>query len=158
MLIRQDDGFHHPVASEITPAQVYAKRRDFLQQLAAAGLLASAGGAWAQSAVPRPGKLAPLNSKSATFAGAQATDTVTPYKDASTYNNFYEFGTDKSDPAENAHTLKTRPWSVDIEGQIHRRRACKACVDVCEWMVKFDEIEFFTDCCSHNFAAELPAF
>ena len=120
MLIRQDDGFHHPVASEITPAQVYAKRRDFLQQLAAAGLLASAGGAWAQSAVPRPGKLAPLNSKSATFAGAQATDTVTPYKDASTYNNFYEFGTDKSDPAENAHTLKTRPWSVDIEGMVKK--------------------------------------
>ena len=45
MLIRQDDGFHHPVASEITPAQVYAKRRDFLQQLAAAGC-------WPALAVP----------------------------------------------------------------------------------------------------------
>ena len=45
-----------------------------------------------------------------------------------------------------------------VVGQIHRRGACKARVDVCEWMVKFDEIEFLADCRSDNFAAELPAF
>ena len=120
MLIRQDNGFHHPVASDISPPQVYAQRRGFLQQLATTGLLAAAGGAWGQSAVPRPGKLAALNSTVANFAGAQATDNITPYKNASTYNNFYEFGTDKADPAENAHTLKTRPWSVDIEGMVKK--------------------------------------
>jgi sulfoxide reductase catalytic subunit YedY len=44
----------------------------------------------------------------------------TPFKDASTYNNFYEFGTDKSEPAVNAHTLKTRPWTVSIEGEVKK--------------------------------------
>jgi sulfoxide reductase catalytic subunit YedY len=45
---------------------------------------------------------------------------VTDYKDASTYNNFYEFGTDKSDPAQNAHTLQTRPWTVEVEGLVKK--------------------------------------
>jgi sulfoxide reductase catalytic subunit YedY len=45
---------------------------------------------------------------------------VTAYKDATTYNNFYEFGTDKSDPAQNAHTLKTTPWSVEVEGLVRK--------------------------------------
>jgi sulfoxide reductase catalytic subunit YedY len=88
--------------------------------MVAAGCLAGTGAAWAQSPVARPGKLAALNAKVSTLAGAQATDTPTPYKNASTYNNFYEFGTDKSDPAENAHTLKTQPWSVEIEGLVKR--------------------------------------
>ncbi|MFM7802314.1 MAG: protein-methionine-sulfoxide reductase catalytic subunit MsrP, partial [Limnohabitans sp.] len=76
--------------------------------------------AWAQSPVPRPGKLAPLEGKVSALAGALAKDNITTYKSASTYNNFYEFGTDKSDPAENAHTLKTRPWTVDIEGLVKK--------------------------------------
>jgi DMSO/TMAO reductase YedYZ molybdopterin-dependent catalytic subunit len=42
--------------------------------------------------------------------------------DASTYNNFYEFGTDKADPARNAHTLKTRPWTVEVEGEVKQAR------------------------------------
>ena len=109
MLIRKDDGFLHPVPSEITPPQVYAQRRSFLTHLGAAGLLASGASALAQTPVPRPGKLAPLDAKPSALAGAQATENITTYKSASTYNNFYEFGTDKADPAENAHTLKTRP-------------------------------------------------
>jgi sulfoxide reductase catalytic subunit YedY len=44
----------------------------------------------------------------------------TPFKDATSYNNFYEFGADKSDPAENAHTLRPRPWTVSIEGEVKR--------------------------------------
>lgn len=44
----------------------------------------------------------------------------TPYRDITTYNNFYEFGLDKSDPAENAHTLKPRPWTVRIEGEVRK--------------------------------------
>jgi sulfoxide reductase catalytic subunit YedY len=42
------------------------------------------------------------------------------YKDASTYNNFYEFGTDKADPARNAHTLKPTPWTVEVEGLVKK--------------------------------------
>ena len=120
MLLRTDRGFNHHISSEITPLSVYAQRREFLQRMAAAGWLAGSGAALAQSPVTRPGKLAPLNATVSTLAGAQATDTPTPYKNASTYNNFYEFGTDKSDPAENAHTLKTRPWSVEIEGLVKK--------------------------------------
>ena len=120
MLLRTDRGFNHHISSEITPLSVYAQRREFLQRMAAAGWLAGSGAALAQSPVTRPGKLAPLNATVSTLAGAQATDTPTPYKNASTYNNFYEFGTDKSDPAENAHTLKTRPWTVEIEGLVKK--------------------------------------
>ena len=119
MRFRSNEGFNHRVSSEITPLSVYEQRRVFLQQLLAAGLVGGAASAWSQAA-QRPGKLAPINSTASTLAGAQATDAVTPYKNASTYNNFYEFGTDKADPAENAHTLKTRPWSVEIEGLVKK--------------------------------------
>ena len=45
---------------------------------------------------------------------------ITEYKDVTSYNNFYEFGTDKADPAQNAHTLKTAPWTVEIEGLVKK--------------------------------------
>jgi sulfoxide reductase catalytic subunit YedY len=51
-------------------------------------------------------------------AGAATMEKVTDYQDATTYNNFYEFGTDKSDPAHNAGKLQTRPWTVAIEGNV----------------------------------------
>ena len=47
-------------------------------------------------------------------------DKVTSYKDVTTYNNFYEFGVDKADPAKNAHSLITRPWTVAVEGHVKR--------------------------------------
>jgi sulfoxide reductase catalytic subunit YedY len=47
-------------------------------------------------------------------------DKKTPFKDIASYNNFYEFGTDKEDPSKNAHTLKTRPWTVACQGEIHK--------------------------------------
>ena len=49
-------------------------------------------------------------------------ENLTPYADASTYNNFYEFGTDKSDPARTSGTLKTTPWSIEIEGLVKRSK------------------------------------
>jgi sulfoxide reductase catalytic subunit YedY len=48
------------------------------------------------------------------------TEEKTPLKDITSYNNFYEFGTDKSDPARNAHTLKPRPWTVRVEGHVKK--------------------------------------
>ena len=120
MLIRTHDGCNHPLPSEITPPQVYANRRGFVQQVMALGALGVSGVSLAQSPVPRPGKLAALASTPSSVSGAWTTDTPTPYKNASTYNNFYEFGTDKSDPADNAHTLKTRPWTVEVEGLVKK--------------------------------------
>jgi methionine sulfoxide reductase catalytic subunit len=120
MLIRTHrDGFIHPVASEITPEAVYRQRRDLLKLMATgaagAGLAAWAGRqALAQTA--RPNKLAPLPGAKSAVAGAATMEKPTDYKDATTYNNFYEFGTDKDDPAKNAHTLKTTPWTVEVSG------------------------------------------
>jgi sulfoxide reductase catalytic subunit YedY len=119
----RNDGFQHPIPSEITPRHVYEGRRD-LMKLMAGGAAGTALAAWAgreamaQSAAP--GKLAPLPGAKSTVPGAIAEDKPTDYKDASTYNNFYEFGTDKSDPAKNAHTLQTRPWTVEIEGLVKK--------------------------------------
>ena len=50
--------------------------------------------------------------------GAYVMDKLTPFEDVTGYNNFYEFGTGKDDPAENAHTLKTKPWTLTIEGEV----------------------------------------
>lgn len=128
MLIKTvNSGFHHPLASEITSPGVYEERRRLLKHLATgvAGVGMAqwaARDAMAQSAVwgAAPGKLAALPSKASTVAGAMAMEKVTTYKDASSYNNYYEFGTDKADPAVNAHTLKTDPWSVEVEGLVKK--------------------------------------
>ena len=67
-----------------------------------------------------PGKLAPLPGARSPVPGAATMEKPTPYQDASTYNNFYEFGTDKADPARTAGTLKTRPWTVAVEGEVKK--------------------------------------
>ncbi|MBS7779711.1 protein-methionine-sulfoxide reductase catalytic subunit MsrP [Acidovorax sp. CCYZU-2555] len=122
MLIRTDnDGFNHPRSSEITPQPVYEERRRWLRTMAAGaagGTLAAWAGRDALAAVPRPGKLAALAGQASQVAGANTMETLTPYADASQYNNYYEFGLDKADPARNAHTLKTTPWSVKVEGLV----------------------------------------
>ncbi|QHI98231.1 protein-methionine-sulfoxide reductase catalytic subunit MsrP [Xylophilus rhododendri] len=124
MLIRsRDSGFDHPHSSEITPQAVYEDRRRLMRQLAggaAGGVLATWAGRQAMAATEKPGKLAALASTPSKVDGAMAMDKPTEYKDASTYNNYYEFGTDKADPAKNAHTLKTRPWSVAVEGLVKK--------------------------------------
>jgi sulfoxide reductase catalytic subunit YedY len=127
MLIKSsDDGFIHPVSSEITSRTIYEGRRDMLR-LMAGGVAGAALASWAArealaQAVPfqRPGKLVALPARKSGVAGAMTLEKVTDYKDASTYNNFYEFGTDKSDPARNAHTLKTTPWTVEVEGLVRK--------------------------------------
>jgi sulfoxide reductase catalytic subunit YedY len=126
MLIQsQKDGFVHPLASEITAPQVVADRRALLVQMAT-GVAGLSMASWASrqaiaqnaSAIEKPGKLATLPSKPSGVPGAMVIEKPTPYKDASSYNNFYEFGTDKADPAVNAHTLNTNPWTVEVEGLV----------------------------------------
>ncbi len=127
MLIKTgNDGFIHPYASEITSQRAYQSRRD-LMKLMATGAAGAAMAAWASrealaqtATVPRPGKLAVLAGAKSTVAGAVTMEKVTDYKDATTYNNYYEFGTDKADPAVNAHTLKTTPWTVEVEGLVKK--------------------------------------
>jgi sulfoxide reductase catalytic subunit YedY len=123
MLIKTNDqGFTHPVSSEITPEAAYQSRRQMIR-LMASGVAGAALASWAsrealaQSWAP-PGQNAALARTRSNVAGALIMEKVTEYKDASTYNNFYEFGTDKADPAKQAQVLKTSPWSVEIEGLV----------------------------------------
>ncbi len=118
-----DNGFIHPVPSEITSRAAYESRREMLKLMAGGVAGAALAGfaardAWAQTA--RPNKLAALPGAKSAVPSAMSMDKLTDYKDASTYNNFYEFGTDKADPAKNAGTLKTRPWTVEVEGLVKK--------------------------------------
>jgi len=121
--LHPDSGMVHALPSEITSPTAYANRRDWLKAAGVAG--AGLGGlidtAAAQSGeVKRPGKLAALPGAKSSLAGSRVMDKLTPYEDVTTYNNFYEFGTGKEDPAENAHTLKPRPWTLRIEGEVNK--------------------------------------
>ncbi len=113
-------------ASEITPRAAALNRRAWLQHAGGMGGLALSPWASAQtpttatSVTARPGKGAALPGARSSVAGALVMDKATAYGDASTYNNFYEFGTDKEDPAREAHTLKTRPWTVQVEGEVRK--------------------------------------
>jgi sulfoxide reductase catalytic subunit YedY len=119
MLIkRSPNGIDLPLSSEITPQEVYESRRKFIKQMAVGAAVGSSlwemanREAFAQPAAQAlAGKLNPAYS---------VMEKQTPFKDASSYNNYYEFGTDKSEPAVNAHTLKTRPWTVSIEGEVKK--------------------------------------
>lgn len=124
MLIKtSSNGFIHPNSSELTSRTVYEGRRDLIK-LMATGAAGAALATWAvrdaQAAAERPGKLAALTGAKSSVPAAVTLEKVTDYKDASSYNNFYEFGTDKADPARNAHTLKTTPWTVEIEGLVKK--------------------------------------
>jgi len=119
----RSSGFQHPVPSEITPRAVYEQRRDLLRLMAAGAAgatLAAWAGREALAQVQRPGKLAALPGGKSAVAGAVTMEKPTSYQDASTYNNFYEFGTDKADPARHAHTLKPDPWTVEVEGLVKK--------------------------------------
>ena len=108
---------HHPDAilpSEITPLEIYRERRRFMQGM---GALAAGAALGAMSDAHAGVKLAGVRPSAYTLG-----EDKTPYKDVTTYNNFYEFGTGKSDPAENAGSLKTRPWTVAVEGEVRQPR------------------------------------
>ncbi len=128
MLIKTSaDGFNHAIPSEITSQSAYQSRRD-LMKLMATGAAGAALATWASreamaQTVAKPGKLAALAGGKSAVAGAMTMEKVTDYNDATTYNNFYEFGTDKADPAKNAGTLVTKPWSVAIEGLVKQPKS-----------------------------------
>ena len=109
------------LSSEITPESLYRSRRDFMRSAALA-----VGGAAALNLLPS--NISPLfaqDAKSWKPAHPSAFDTdeeLTSFKDVTSYNNYYEFGLDKGDPAENAGALKTSPWSVTVDGHVKKPR------------------------------------
>ena len=105
--------------SEITPQEVYQKRREFLR-LAGLGTIAGAAmlsGITGHGAQPQRLKIAGY---SKSRYGVDPDEKLTSYEDITTYNNFYEFGTGKQEPATEAQYLKTRPWTISIEGAVKR--------------------------------------
>jgi sulfoxide reductase catalytic subunit YedY len=103
--------------SDVTDHRLYLNRRAFM--LAAAGAaLAGCEGAGAAS----PPAAAGTSLKATRNPAYALPDPPTKFQDATTYNNFYEFGVDKDDPARLAHTLKTRPWTVEVGGLVAKPR------------------------------------
>jgi sulfoxide reductase catalytic subunit YedY len=103
--------------SEITPQSVYAERRRFLRGCAGAVASASLAGWVSESAAQTGAKFAALR-KSA----YSTQEKLNTFKEISTYINFYEFGTDKTSPVERSQGLRTRPWTVAIEGAVKQPR------------------------------------
>ncbi|HEX6019152.1 MAG TPA: protein-methionine-sulfoxide reductase catalytic subunit MsrP [Burkholderiaceae bacterium] len=116
MPLSEDRGPIHPAPSEITPQPVYRERRRWLAAAAAAMLAPRFALAEGQAAA----KGAALPGARSAVPGAVTMEKPTSMADATGYNNFYEFGLDKSDPAEYAHKLKTRPWTIGIEGAVRK--------------------------------------
>jgi sulfoxide reductase catalytic subunit YedY len=108
-------------SSEITDEQVYVNRRKFMAAAGGLGIAAAAG-----ILLPRvlggPGGGASglVTSESGGSVQPQGRDELTPEDKVTTYNNFYEFGTDKSDPAENSGKFRPLPWTVAVEGLVKK--------------------------------------
>jgi methionine sulfoxide reductase catalytic subunit len=113
MLIKRPDAI---LPSEITCRDHYWNRREFMRASAALG--AAAGLAATAIGLPRAAHAGAKLSDVRKSALSTTGEDLTPLKDVTTYNNYYEFGTGKDDPSETAHKLRTRPWSVGIEGEV----------------------------------------
>lgn len=111
MLIRRTADI---LPSEITPADTYRDRRRFLAQ---------AGGLTLAAALPTASARAATAFGPLAASPLSTTETPTSRRAVTTYNNFYELGTDKSDPAENIHRLKPSPWTLRIEGLVNKPRS-----------------------------------
>jgi sulfoxide reductase catalytic subunit YedY len=119
MLIRRPSDIP---SSEITPESAYLKRREFIARVGGVGA-AFAGAALLGGAAcgTRDGRAEHADGEVA--GGTPATvDDEKPnsYEDITSYNNYYEFGTDKSDPKENSGKLRTRPWTVAVDGLVKK--------------------------------------
>ena len=105
--------------SEVTPKELFLKRREFMPRPASPPRPWRPTG-WACSGMTRVVAAQNPNAQKLTDLKKSPFSTdekLNSYSDVTTYNNFYEFGTDKADPGKYAHTLKPRPWSVVVEGQ-----------------------------------------
>jgi sulfoxide reductase catalytic subunit YedY len=103
--------FCPPIApSEITPPEVFLARRSLLATALAGGL----GALWPAVALPQRAATGPGPSRNARYSTSEAQNS---FEDITTYNNFYEFGTDKADPATNARGFRATPWTVTVDGE-----------------------------------------
>jgi len=121
MLIKSKDCSFIP-SSEITPKSVFINRREFLKNAGFTGVAALGTGLLGNMAFPSEAQAANPSGK---INGVQksplsTTEKQNSLKDISNYNNYYEFSTDKYEPADLAKNFKTRPWTVSVEGLVKK--------------------------------------
>jgi sulfoxide reductase catalytic subunit YedY len=109
-------------SSEITPKSLYLNRRKFLAGAAMAGAAAAAGLGLRDIASPSLTALAGNKISGLKKSPFSTTETITPYNDVTHYNNYYEFSTEKNEPAELAKNFRTRPWKVKIDGLVQKKQ------------------------------------
>jgi sulfoxide reductase catalytic subunit YedY len=109
-------------SSEITPKATYLNRRNFLAGAAVAGAAAVTGVAFHDLVTPSLAAQANAKIDGLQKSPFSTTEKETPYKDVTNYNNFYEFSTDKYEPAGLAKNFKTRPWTVTIDGDVKKKQ------------------------------------
>jgi sulfoxide reductase catalytic subunit YedY len=119
MLIKRAPDLNY---SDVTPKRVYINRRLFLQQVSLAGGALLAGKTLWNLVSPSTSVLATTKLTGVAKSPFSTTEKPTPYQDVTHYNNFYEFGTGKTDPAANAGNFRTAPWSVSVEGEVKKPR------------------------------------
>ena len=112
-------------SSEITPENVYLNRRTFLKGAVLAGSTVATGGLyrWLNQpppVVPELANIAEVAQTTETTDGLSVDEAKTPYKDITSYNNYYEFGTDKYSPARLAEKLQPRPWTIKVGGLVQK--------------------------------------
>jgi methionine sulfoxide reductase catalytic subunit len=108
-------------SSEITAKELYLNRRQFIASASAVALTTGAALAGIDLSAPRDSfageKLKNLKKGPPAF---DTTEKLNSFKDITSYNNFYELGVEKGDPAENAKYLTTRPWTIAVEGEVKK--------------------------------------
>jgi methionine sulfoxide reductase catalytic subunit len=116
-----------PPGSEITPEPLYLRRREFIKNAGLAALTAGATGAGllaithnGPGVTGRKGTPAPEPQPLKVLGRYSTDEKPTRYEDVTHYNNFYEFGTDKTDPANRSGSLRTRPWTMAVEGLVKK--------------------------------------
>src|SRR5580704_18624036 len=108
--------------ADVTPKELYFNRRKFLQTMGFAGAVAFAGKNLLELASPSRGVFAAATFSNLLKSPFSTTEKLTTLDDVTHYNNFYEFGVDKSAPAKNAQKFRTAPWSVSVEGEVKTKR------------------------------------
>ncbi len=109
-------------SSEITPRNLYMNRRKFLAGAAMAGAATATGAGLRELISPALTALAANKIDGIKKSAFSTTEAITPFKDVSTYNNYYEFSTDKDGPAKLAGKFRTRPWKVKIDGLVDKKQ------------------------------------
>jgi sulfoxide reductase catalytic subunit YedY len=108
--------------ADITPKQVYLNRRKFLQAMGIVSATAVAGRRLLELAAPSRTAFAATKFSDLTKSPFSTTEKQNSFQDVTHYNNFYEFGTDKSDPAKNSQKFDTSNWVVSVEGDVAKPR------------------------------------